>query len=437
MNWIEAYKKKLTSIEEAVSCIKSNDRVYVHPGCAVPVPLLDAMCARKDELENVELVHILTVGKAPYTEPEMEGHFRHNAFFVGGNVRKSIQEGKSDFIPIFLHEIAALFETGQMPLDVALIQVTPPDEHGFCCLGVGCDMTKPAIDAAKIVIAQVNTNMPRILGDNFVNLNKIHHLVEYDMPLRELPQVSDAETPAELEVFKKIGELIADMIEDESTLQLGIGSIPDSVLACLGHKKHLGIHSEMFSDGIIKLVEEGVITNEKKTLHRGKMVAAFLLSTKVLYDYVDNNPMVEFHPTHYVNDPYVIAQNKKMVAINSAIQVDLTGQVCADSIGTKIFSGFGGQLDFIRGAARSTGGKPIIALPSTAKNDTISRISTTLLPGAGVTTSRGDVHYVVTEYGVAYLHGKNIRQRSHELIRIAHPKFRDELTKFAKENKYI
>jgi acetyl-CoA hydrolase len=279
--------------------------------------------------------------------------------------------------------------------------------------------------------------MPRIFGDNFIHINKINYIVEQDIPLSELPQVSDADTLEEKEVFKEIGEVIADMIEDESTLQLGIGSIPDSVLACLGNKKHLGIHSEMFSDGVIKLIEEGVITNEKKTLHTGKIVSAFVLGTKILFDYIDNNPIVEFHPTHYVNDPFIIAQNKKMVAINSALQVDFTGQVCADSIGTKIYSGFGGQVDFIRGAARSEGGKPIIALPSTAKNETISRIVPTLITGSGVTTSRGDVHYVVTEYGAAFLHGKNIRQRTQELIKIAHPKFRDELTKFALENKYL
>jgi acetyl-CoA hydrolase len=437
MNWIENYKRKVVTVEEAVACIKSNDRVYVHPGCAVPTPLLKAMVERKDDLENVEVMHILTFGEAPYAIPGMEKHFRHNALFVGGNVRKAVNEGRADFIPIFLHEIASLFYNKIVPIDVALIQVTPPDEHGFCCFGVGVEMTKPAVENANIVIAQVNRNMPRVLGDNFVHINKLKYIVEQDMDLPELPQVSEADTMEEKNVFNRIGEIIAEMIEDESTLQLGIGAIPDSVLACLGNKKHLGIHSEMFSDGVIKLIDEGVITNEKKTLHPGKMVAAFVLGTKVLFDYINNNPIVEFHPTHYVNDPSVIAKNRKMIAINSALQVDLTGQVCADSIGTKIYSGFGGQVDFIRGSAHSEGGKPIIALPSTAKNDTITRIVPTLIPGSGVTTSRGDVHYVVTEYGAAYLHGKNIRQRTHELIKIAHPKFKDELTKFAKENRYI
>lgn len=437
MNWIENYRKKLVTIDEAVSCIKSNNRVYVHPGCAVPEPLLKAMVSRKEELFNVEVIHILTVGECPYVAPGMDGHFRHNALFIGSNVRKAINEGRADFTPIFLHEIASLFYKNILPIDVALIQVSPPDEHGFCSFGIGVDMTKPAVENAKTVVAQINRNMPRVLGDNFIHINKIKYLVEYDMPLKELPQTSEADTPEEREVFRKIGEIIADMIDDESTLQLGIGAIPDSVLNSLSGKRHLGIHSEMFSDGIIKLIEEGVVTNERKTLHTGKMVAAFVLGTKVLFDYIDNNPIVEFHPTHYVNDPFIISKNRRMVAINSALQVDLTGQVCADSIGTKVYSGFGGQVDFIRGSAHSEEGKPIIALPATARNGSISRIVPTLLPGAGVTTSRGDVHYVVTEYGSAYLHGKNVRQRTLALIDIAHPKFKEELMKFAKENKYI
>jgi len=437
MNWIDNYKSKLTTAEEAVKCIKSNDNVFVHSGCAVPELLIRAMVKRKDELENVTVAHILTIGEAPYTAPEMEGHFRHKAFFIGSNVRKSINEGRSDFIPIFLSEVPLLFYKGIFPIDVALIQVSPPDEHGFCSFGIDVGTNKPATECAKIVIAQINKQMPRTLGDSFIHINKIKYCVECDIPLNEYKQQKEATTPKEEEVFQKIGHNIADIIEDDSTLQMGIGAIPDAVLSFITNKKNLGIHTEMFSDGLIKLVEDGVITNEKKTLHKGKIVASFVLGTKKVFDFIHDNPIIEFHPSHYVNDPFIVAKNYKMVAINSALQVDLTGQVCADSIGTKLFSGFGGQLDFMRGASKSEGGKPIIALPSSAKNETVSRIVPTLLPGSGVTTTRGDVHYVVTEYGVAYLYGKSVRERALALINIAHPNFRDELMKFARDNKYI
>jgi acetyl-CoA hydrolase len=437
MNWLERYKSKLRSADDAVKVITSGQRVYVHPGCAVPSVLADAMSRRSQELEDVEVIHLLTVGKTMYSLPEMEGHFRHNALFIGKNVRDAVNDGRADFTPIFLSEIPGLFYRGILPIDVALIQVSPPDEHGFCSFGVGAECTKPATEVAKIIIAQVNPNMPRTLGDCFIHVNKLTYCVEADVPLQELPQVDKDISPEEAAVFQSIGRNIADLIEDGSTLQLGIGAIPDAVLQFLHQKKDLGVHTEMFSDGIVKLFEEGVINNEKKTLHPGKAVVSFVLGTRQLFNYIDNNPIIEFHPSHYVNDPFIIAQNAKMVAVNSAIEVDLTGQVCADSIGKKFYSGFGGQVDFIRGAARSKGGKPIIALPSTARDGQISRIVPSLAVGAGVTTSRGDVHYVVTEFGVADLYGKTVRQRVQALINIAHPDFRDELLQCAYERKFV
>lgn len=437
MNWLDRYRPKLRSPEEAVKVIRSGQRVYVHPGCAMPEVLVDAMSRRYLELENVEVIHLLTVGQTKYSLPEMEGHFRHNALFIGKNVREAVKDGRADFTPVFLSEIPDLFYRGVLPIDVALIHVSPPDEHGFCSFGVGVECTKPATEVAKVIIAQMNPNMPRTLGDCFIHVDKLTYCVEADIPIKELPQVDKDISPEEGDVFRKIGKNIAALIEDGSTLQLGIGSIPDAVLMFLQSKKHLGLHTEMFSDGVVKLVEEGIITNERKTLHTGKIVASFVLGTRPLFDFIDNNPIIEFHPSHYVNDPFIIAKNDKMVAINSAIEVDLTGQVCADSIGRKFYSGFGGQVDFIRGAARSNGGKPIIALPSTAKHGLCSRIVPMLSTGAGVTTSRGDVHYVVTEYGVADLYGKTIRQRARALIDIAHPPFQEELERYAASQKYF
>jgi acetyl-CoA hydrolase len=395
------------------------------------------MVDRAPELYDCEVLHVLSVGKARYVEPEMAQHFKHTALFIGNNVRKAVNEGRADFVPVFLSEISGLFYSGDIKIDVALIHVSPPDEHGFCSFGVGVDVTKPATDVAKVVIAQVNHNMPRALGDSFIHVSKIHKIVEVDAPIMELPQMELDATDEEIGVFRRIGENISSMIEDGSTLQVGIGKIPDAVLMSLEGKKDLGIHSEMFSDGVIKLVENGIINNEKKSIHPGKMVAGFVLGTRKLFDFIDNNPIAEFHPTHYVNDPFIISQNKKMVAINSAIQIDLTGQVCADSVGYDLYSGFGGQVDFIRGAARSEGGKPIVALPSTAKKGTVSRITTHLAEGAGVTTSRGDVHFVATEFGVVNLHGKKISDRAKALISIAHPRFRDELTCFAKKRMWM
>jgi 4-hydroxybutyrate CoA-transferase len=429
--WMQSYLNKRCSADEAVRAIRSNSCVYIHAGCAVPEQLVQAMVRRAPELENVKVIHILTRGSADYVRPEMAGRFRHVAFFAGANVREAINEGRADFVPVFLGEVEALFTSGAMPIDVALIHVSPPDEHGFCSFGVGVDTTKTAAECARCVIAQVNPKMPRSLGDSFIHITKISHLVEVSDELLEHPMGETSE------VARRIGRNIADLIEDGSTLQLGIGEIPDAVLSFLADKKHLGIHSEMVSDGIIDLIEKGIITNEKKNLHPGKIILGFVLGTRRLYDFVDNNPIFEFHPSQYTNDPYIISSNNRVVAINSALEVDLTGQVCADSLGYSYYSGIGGQVDFIRGSARSRGGKPIIALPCTAREGAISRIVSHLREGAGVVTSRGDVHYIITEYGVAYLHGKTIRERCQALIRIAHPKFRDELERSARERKLL
>lgn len=436
-SWIKNYHSKIVTSDEAVKVLKSGDNLIIQPGCAVPLELVRALVRRKDELTDVNIYHILTVGPLPYVQPGMEKHFRHTAHFIGANTRKAVNEGRADFVPIFLSEVPLLYKKGIIQPDVAFINVSPPDEHGFCSYGVDVGTIKTAANYAKIVIAQVNNKMPRALGDSFIHINKINYIVEYDEDIQELPQVDSDLTPETIEIYKSIGEHVASLIEDGSTLQMGIGAIPDAVLGFLKSKKDLGVHTEMFSDGLIELVEDGVINNEKKTLHPGKIVAGFVLGTKKAFDFINNNPIVEFHPQEYVNDPFIVARNNKMVAINSAIEVDLSGQVCADSIGPRLYSGIGGQVDFIRGAARSEGGKPIIALPSTTRDFKTSRITTILKPGAGVVTSRGDVHYVVTEYGIAFLWGKSVRERARALIDIAHPDFRDELTKFARENYYI
>lgn len=430
MSWVSRYRERCVSAEEAVQVVKSGDTVHVHPGCAIPTRLVNALSARWRELERVEILHILTFNPAPYVAPEMAGHFHHTALFTGANVREAVNDGRADYVPIFLSEIPSLFRN-EYPIDVSIIHVSPPDEHGFCSYGIGAEVTKPATEAARIVIAQVNPRMPRVHGDNFIHVSKIKAFVEVDDPLVEIVQGTVSERN------KAIGRNVATLIEDGATLQMGIGGIPDAVLLYLEDKRGLGIHTEMFSDGVVKLVEEGVITNDRKTLHPGKMVASFCMGTKRLYDFVADNPLIEFHPSHYVNDPFNVAKNDKMVAINSALSVDLTGQVNSDSIGTRIYSGFGGQVDFIRGASRSVGGKPIIALPATAKNDTQTRIVPTLAPGAGVVTSRADVHFVVTEFGVAYLHGKSIRQRARALIDVSAPEFREELEAEARRLRYL
>ncbi|HSE39194.1 MAG TPA: acetyl-CoA hydrolase/transferase C-terminal domain-containing protein [Acidobacteriota bacterium] len=431
LHWMKNYVEKRCTADEALGIVRNNDTIYIHPGCAEPERLVHALVRRAPELNNVRVIHLLTAGNADYVKPEMAGHFRHIAFFAGANVRAAINDGRADFIPIFLGEIEPLISSHTIPIDIALIHVSPPDEHGFCSFGVGVDATKTAAEHAGKVIAQINPMMPRTLGDSFIHLNQIHHIVEVNDPILEHKQGEISETS------DLIAQHIAKLIEDGSTLQLGIGEIPDAVMYYMKDKRDLGIHTEMVSDGVIELIERGIINNSKKTIHRGKVILGFVLGTKALYDFIDNNPLFEFHPSQYTNDPFIISQNDNQVAINSAIEVDLTGQVCADSIGYNFYSGIGGQVDFIRGAARSKGGKPIIALPSTAKNGTVSRIVPHLKEGAGVVTSRGDVHYVVTEFGVAYLHGKTISERCKALIDIAHPDFRDELIQFACKCKWL
>jgi acetyl-CoA hydrolase len=429
--WNKIYEERIVSAEEAVRKIETGQRLFLTGNCSVPKKVLAALVDYAPNLENVEICHALTVGPADYVAPRMEGHLRVNTMFISGNIRQAVNEGRADFTPVLLSELTLLFKRGILPVDVALIHVSPPDEHGFCSLGIEVGLTKSVAESARIIIAEVNQRMPRTLGDSFIHVSKLDYVVPVDYPLPELPMSSDGKS----EVVENIARYIAELIPDEATMQMGIGAIPDAVLKHLMDKKDLGIHTELFSDGIIELVEAGVLTNARKTLHPGKIIAGFLLGTQRLYEWVDDNPLIELHPTEYINDPFVIAQNDKMIAINSAIEVDLTGQVCADSIGHKLYSGVGGQLDFIYGASRSKGGVPIIALPSTAKN--FSRITATLKPGAGVITTRNHVHYIVTEYGTADLYGKTIRQRAQSLINIAHPQFREELTYEAKKLRYI
>jgi len=426
LEWPAQFRSKLTTVEEALNYVKSGQRIYVGGGCGEPVVLADALAERKDELRNVEIVHVLTAGHAAYSDPGMEQSFRVNALFIGQNVRNAVQSGRADFTPVMLHEIPRLFHEGYLPLDVAFISLAPPDQHGYCSFGVEVGATKPAAESARIVIAEINPYMPRVWDNSFIHLSQITACVPVDYPLPELPQ----STPTPL--HKQIGNNVADLIHDGDTLQMGIGAIPDAVLSFLGDKRDLGVHSEMFSDGIVDLAERGVITGLRKSFLPGKIVAAFMLGTSRLYKFVHNNPIVELRTVDFTNDPFNISRNDNMVAINSALQIDLTGQVCADSIGSKLYSGVGGQADFMRGAARSRGGKPIIALPSTAKDGALSRIVPTLDAGAGVTTTRNDVHYVATEYGVANLYGMSVRRRAEALIRIAHPDFRRELTESAR-----
>jgi 4-hydroxybutyrate CoA-transferase len=431
MHWTNTYRGRITTAEAAVRCIASGSHVWVHAGCNNPEELLRAMVARAGELRGVEVVHLLTFGYAGHVDPAYQESFRHRALFTGPNVRQAVNDGRADWVPVFLSEVPRLLSSGIVPVDVALIQISPPDEHGFCSFGVGVECTKAAAERAPTVIALVNRQMPRSLGDAFIHVSRLTHVVEVDRPILELPQHTEIGA-----VSRAIGKNIADLIEDGSTLQMGIGEIPDAVLLFLKEKRHLGVHTEMFSDGVVELFESGVITGEAKTLHRGKIIASFVLGSKKTFDFLDNNPFVEFHPSDYVNDPFVIAQNERMIAINSALAVDLTGQVCADSFGRSIYSGFGGQVDFIRGASRSKGGRPIIALPSTAKQGTVSRIVDTLVEGSGVVTSRADVHYVITEHGVADLYGRSIRERARALIAVAEPRFRPALEEAARQRHF-
>ncbi len=431
MSWQSIYKSKVTDVDTALGAIKSHDRIYLGGGAGVPKVLVAGLTRRAGDVRNVEITHILTFADAPYVDPEHSDSFRVNALFIGRNVRKAVQQGRADFTPIFLSEIPSLFRDGTLPLDAALISVTPPDEHGFCSFGVEIGTTKPAAEEARIVIAEINHQMPRTFGDSFIHVSRLSHIVEVDYPLPEVPAGGTSD------LHLQVGQHIAEMIPNGATLQLGIGNIPDAVLNNLGNHRDLGIHTELFSDGVIDMVEAGVISCGRKSFHPGKIVSGFLFGSKRLYNFVDNNPLIEMHPTDYVNDPFNIAQNEKMVAINSALQIDLTGQVNADSIGSRLYSGVGGQVDFIRGAGRSKGGLPIVAFLSTAKGDSVSRIVPTLYEGSGVVTTRNDVHYVVTEYGVAKLHGKTIRERARALIHIAHPQFREELTYAAKKLEYL
>lgn len=420
-SWLEEYKRKVTTAADAVSHIKSGDSVYIQSHAATPVPLIDALVDRSGSLADVEIIHIMTMGSAAYINPQYAKSFRVHALFIGQNVRQAVNKGRADYTPVFLSEIPSLFLSRRIPLDVCLIQVSAPDKHGYCSHGLSVDCTLAARKAARLVIAEVNTQMPRTLGRSFVHISRIDHIIESDRPLPELiPRPFD-------DVSKAIGLNVADLVDDGATLQLGIGSIPDAVLACLTSKRDLGIHSEMISDGVLDLVDAGVITNDRKTLLPGKTAVSFVMGSKRLYNFVDNNPSVEFQTSDYINDPMVISQNYKMTAINSALQVDLSGQVCSDSVGERLYSGFGGQVDFIRGAARAQDGKAVIAIRSTASGGKVSRIVTNLSKGSGVVTSRADVHYIVTEYGVADLFGKNLRQRARALIDIAHPDFRETL----------
>lgn len=436
MDWTSLYKSRIATPQEAVRAIRSGNRVFLTGNVSVPQTALAALVEYAPQLENVEICQALTVGPADYVGPAMAGHLRVNTMFISANVRAAVQGGLADFTPVLLSEFPLLFKRGILPIDVAVIHVSLPDEHGFCSLGVEVGLTKSPAESARMVIAEVNEQMPRTLGDSFIHVSRLNYILPVNYPIPELSMGEDGSS----EVIEKIAGHIAELIPDGATMQMGIGAIPDAVLKYLKHKKDLGVHSELFSDGVIDLVNDGVITNSRKTLHPGKIVAGFILGTRNLYHWVDDNPLIELHRTEYINDPFVIAQNERMVAINSAIEVDLTGQVCADSIGPKLYSGVGGQLDFIYGASRSKGGVPVIALPSTTilRNGTrVPRIAAMLKHGAGVVTSRNHVRFVVTEYGVADLYGKTIRERARQLINIAHPDFRDELLKQAHELHYL
>lgn len=420
MEWREMYKDKITTAAKAIEAIRDNDYVVFSHAAGVPQEVSRELMAQKEKFHNVHIYHMLSIGKGEYLQPEAEGHFRHITNFVGGNSRQAIAEDRADFIPCFFYEAPKMF--GEVfPVNVAVVQVSPPDKDGYCSFGVACDYTKPAADKAAIVIAELNDQMPYVGGDNKIHISQLDYIIPCSNPLFEIqpPQITDVE--------KEIGKHCASLVADGSTLQLGIGAIPDAVLLFLKDKKDLGIHTEMFSDGVIELVEAGVITGKAKTLHPGKLVATFLMGTRKLYDFVNNNPDVEMYPVNYVNDPWIVAKNEKMVSINSCIEVDLMGQVASETIGLKQFSGTGGQVDYVRGVALSPGGISIMAIPSTASKGKMSRIVPFLAEGAAVTTSRNDVDYVVTEYGIAKLKGKTLKERAQNLIRIAHPDFRGML----------
>jgi len=431
MSWESRYGTKRLDPDQAALKIPRGRHIFLSSGAAEPVTMVEALVRNADHFADNVIEHLMTLGPAPYVEERYSENFRHNAFFIGANVRKAVWQGQADYTPVFLSQIPVHIRSGLMPIDVAIVQCTPPDEYGYVNLGVSVDITLAAIEAASLVIAEVNPNVPRIPGDGFVHMDEIDHWVWSDEPLVEAPATKLDDVAIE------IGKNVASLIEDGCTIQMGIGGIPDATLKALSNHKDLGVWTEMFSDGVLDLLEAGVITGKNKAIHPGKISASFCFGSQRLYEALQDNPVFTFHPSDFINDPVRVARQHKMVAINSALEVDLTGQVCADSIGTKFFSGIGGQVDFIRGASMSEGGTPIIALPSTAKGGMISRIAPILSPGAGVVTSRGDVRYVVTEYGIADLLGKNIRQRARALIAIAHPKFREELLEAAKERHYL
>jgi acetyl-CoA hydrolase len=435
MDVMQILQSRAVSAEEAVRNIKSGQRVFLTGNCSTPQTVLAALVDYAPDLEDVEICQALTVGPADYVSPEMEGHLRVNTMFISANVRKAVQEGRADFTPVLLSEFPLLFKNKYLPIDVALVHVSPPDEHGFCSFGIETGLTKSPAESAKVIIAEVNQKMPRTLGDSFIHISRLNYIVPVDYPLVESPMGGEGSD----KINEKIAGYIAELIPDGATMQLGIGAIPDAVLKFLYDKKDLGIHTEMFSDGVIDLVESGVINSSRKTLHPGKIIAGFLIGTRRLYEWSDDNPLIEMHPTEYVNDPFVIAQNDRMVAVNSAIEVDLTGQICADSIGPKLYSGVGGQLDFMYGASRSKGGVPIIAMSSTATlgdGSIVSKIVSMLKLESNVVTSRNHVRYVVTEFGIADLYAKTLHERAKALIYIAHPDFRTELKKQATELHY-
>ncbi|MBI4972708.1 MAG: acetyl-CoA hydrolase/transferase family protein [Candidatus Omnitrophica bacterium] len=422
VDWKQEYKQKTCSAEDAVKCIKSSNRVITSHACGEPQELVRAMVKNAEAVENVEIVHMVAFGTSDYCKPEMAKHFRHNSLFAGPGSRQALLEGRADYTPCYLHDIPRLFRE-YLPVDVALIQVAPPNKEGYCSFGTSVDYTKPATESAKLVVAQVNENMPFTLGNSLIHISDIDHIVEFNEPIVELPW------PGMKDTEKKIGENVAELISDGCVLQLGIGNIPDAILTHLKDKKNLGIHTELICDNIVPLIENGVINNSTKKINNGKLTAAMLMGTKKFYNFMDYNEMLEMQTVEYTNDPCVIRQNDNFISVNSALQVDLMGQVAADAVGTYQYSGVGGQVDHVRGASLSKGGKSIIALPSTAKGGTISRIAPFLDKGTPVTTNRHDVHFIVTEYGVAELRGKTLKQRAHALINIAHPKFKEELEK--------
>jgi acyl-CoA hydrolase/RimJ/RimL family protein N-acetyltransferase len=430
-DWKKRYADKISTAASAMKLIKPGNSIFIGTGCGQPQHLVHSLAEYSNHIYDAHIVQLLTMGQAPYAGENFRERFKMNCFFVADNVRDTLNKGIGDYTPIFLSDIPAEFESGRIPIDVALISVTPPDANGLCSLGVSVDIVKAAVANAKYVIAQANSKMPKTFGDSFIHVNNIDVLVPYDENIIEIP------VPEMDETLRRIGDNIARLVEDGSCIECGIGRIPQALAEFLVYKKDLGVHTEMFSDWIIDLIECGAITCAKKKLNHGKVVASFCMGSKKLYDFINNNPFFEFYPTEYVNDPQIISQHEKMVGINVGLEVDLTGQVCADSLGYQFYSGIGGQVDFIRGSARSRGGKAIIALPSTAKNGQVSRIVSHLTEGAGVVTTRGDVHYVVTEYGIAYLHAKSIRQRVMDLINIANPKFRKQLLQEAKACNYI